>query len=198
MPSQMTETTAEQAVAKVEFARMLGVAPSYITKLRKLGRLVLDDRGRVVVEESRKRIRATSDPNRSDAADRWAQLRGTPVDLGGDEPRTETRTPAPGDDVAGEPMSHADAKTLKEFYLAENARLDYEERCGQLLQRDEVRTITATAAVSCRAALEGLPRALAPRLVGKDETQILALLTEHMEVALSDLSAALQKAAKKS
>lgn len=55
-------TTATQA----DFARQIGVARSYVTALKKAGRLVLDDQGRVLVEESKASIaRSNGAPERA-------------------------------------------------------------------------------------------------------------------------------------
>ena len=59
----MTEPT---AVTQAEFARILKVARSYVTALKKADRLVLNAIGNVLVDESIKRIAETSDPNRDD------------------------------------------------------------------------------------------------------------------------------------
>lgn len=55
-------TTATQA----DFARQIGVARSYVTALKKSGRLVLDGQGRVLVEESKASIaRSNGAPERA-------------------------------------------------------------------------------------------------------------------------------------
>jgi hypothetical protein len=78
----------------------------------------------------------------------------------------------------------------KEFYDAENARLDLEERVGQLMNRAEVLSVVADAAVSLRARIETWPDRLAPQLaaLGSDEGRIRALLADHVHTALTDLS----------
>lgn len=174
-------------MTRAEFAAHLGVRRSYITKLGHAGRLVLTEDGkRVIVEATKERIQDTRDPNRKDVVDRnAAQRRGEPL------PENE------GDDIAvpGQRITHAEAKAAKEFYLAENARLDYEERCGKLLERNQVRMSIADAAATLRAALEALPPRLAPGLAGKDETYIQAVLTEHIELALTELAHKFSRAA---
>lgn len=171
---------------QTEFAQLLGVRKSYITKLKQAGRLVLTEDGkRVVVEASKRRIEETKDPNRADVVQRNAAARendrhngnGAGVPPGGDD------TPVPG-----QRLTHAEAKAAKEFYLAENARLDYEERCGRLLPRDEVRMVVADAFATSRSALEGLPALLAPTLANRDEQRVQALLAEHIELALTEMS----------
>lgn len=90
-----------------------------------------------------------------------------------------------------------DAKDAREFYQAENARLDYEERCGRLMQAEGVVQAMSSAATTVRSRLESLPEQLAPQLAGcgGDEIRIKALLAEQIEAVLADLSAAFNAAA---
>lgn len=174
----MTTTTGTQpkAMTQAEFARFMGWAKSRVTQLKQAGRLVLTDDGkRVLVAETQRLIEETKDPNRRDVAERWAAERGQPQPDSADVP------------VPGQPLTHAQAKATKEFYLAENARLDYEERCGKLLEADIVRQVVADAATTLRGQLESWPTLLAPQLAGQDEGRIQALLAEHVELALSQL-----------
>lgn len=169
--------TTPTTLTRKQFAEHLGVRPSYITKLGKAGRLVFTDDGRqVLVQESIRRIEESRDPNRQDVVDRWREARGGEAQPAQDVP------------VPGQRVTHSEAKASKEFYLAENARLDYEERCGRLLERDAVRLVAADAAATLRAYLESLPPQLAPQLVNSDEERIQALLAEHMEVALTEMT----------
>jgi hypothetical protein len=178
-------TTAHTAT-QTEFARQLGVRKSYVTKLKQTGRLVLTEDGkRVVVEASKQRIAETKDPNRADVVERHAAAREQLPSNG-----NGAGEPAAGDDtpVPGQRLTHAEAKAQKEFYLAENARLDYEERCGKLLPRDRVRQVVADAFATTRITLESLPALLAPTIANRDEQRVQALLAEHIELALAELS----------
>lgn len=175
------------------FAEHMGWSPSYITKLAKEDRLVLTEDGkRVEVEASEARIIATRDPNRRDVAERHAAKRGKPAPAA--EPVPDGASDEDPPDSAYRGMSHADAKTAKEFYLAENARLDYEERCGRLVPVEHVRMAVADATTTLRSHLESLPAMLAPQLVGREEDRIQALLAEHVESALTELSERMQRA----
>lgn len=60
--------------SKSAFARRLGVAPSYVTKLKDEGRIVVVD-GQIEVEASLARMEATKDPNRDDVRQRHAKAR---------------------------------------------------------------------------------------------------------------------------
>lgn len=176
--------SATPTMSRSEFAAHLGVRKSYITKLGHAGRLVLTDDGKqVIVDATKRRIAETRDPNRQDVVDRHAELRADPEP----EDRAED-TPVPGQRI-----THAEAKAAKEFYLSENARLDYEERCGRLVETAQVRSVAADAVATFRAAMEGMPAQLAPVLTGRDEAQVQAMLAEHIEQALTELSKRLNR-----
>lgn len=54
------------AISQAEFAREIGMSRSYVTALKKAGRLVLDAEGRVLVEESKASIaRSNGAPERA-------------------------------------------------------------------------------------------------------------------------------------
>lgn len=55
-----------QSVSQAEFARIIGVGRSYVTALKKAGRLVTDVEGRVLVEESKASLaRSNGAPERA-------------------------------------------------------------------------------------------------------------------------------------
>ena len=179
---------ATPTMSRSEFAAYLGVRKSYITKLGHAGRLVLTEDGkRVVVDATKRRIAETRDPNRQDVVDRNAELRADP------DPEDRAEDTA----VPGQRITHAEAKAAKEFYLSENARLDYEERCGRLLEVEKVRMVAADAVATFRTGLEGLAAQLAPVLAGRDESQVQALLAEHIEQALTEVSQRLNRLGEK-
>lgn len=146
-------------VSKAEFARQNDWQKSYISKLAGQGRLVLTDDGKVMSRESLARIAAT------------------------------TGAPERASPPAVQPQFRAD-RDRKEFYDAENARLDLEARTGKLLNKADVLSVVADAAVGLRARLESWPPRLAPQIaaLGGNEARISALLADHIETALGDLS----------
>lgn len=140
------------------FARHLKVAKSYVTKLKKADRLVLDDTGHVLVAESIKRIADT-------------QLGHTGA-------------------IVTEPFS--EARERKELYQAANARVDFEQRCGQLTEARQVADAAANAGVLIRKRAESMPADLAPELAAKgSEEECRHLLTAWVESFLADASAQL-------
>ena len=73
---------------------------------------------------------------------------------------------------------------------AEMARLDYETRCGTLMDASDVRAVVANAATTLRTRLELLPDQLAPQLAAQpDENTVRAILANEIEALLADLAA---------
>jgi len=170
-------------VTQSEFAKALGVRKSYVTKLKQAGRLVLDDRGRVLVDESRQRIEATRDPNRDDVvaanAARRAAVQTAPAPPEPTEVLTDYDFPA--------------ARARKEHFLAQQAELEYRQRAGELLESAEAAHVVAEAATYVRTTLESLPDRLAPQVAHEtDEHRIHALLAEDIEHTLRELSRRLE------
>ena len=155
-----------------EYARARGLTPGRVSQMKAEGKLVLSLDGLIDVEQTDTLLSLTADS------------RGRPR---GGADRKEAGAVAAALDTA---------KNRKEFYLAENARLDYEERCGRLLVAAEVRKSIADAATTLRVALEALPPRLAPGLAGKDEAHIQAVLTEHIEMVLKELAHKFTQSAK--
>ena len=102
------------------FAQHMGCAPSYVTKLKQAGRLVLDDAGRVKVAESKALIEATRDPAKRAVVDRHASERGVAL-AAPTAASEEGDTEAPH--IANPDYQAARAK--REHYAALQAEADY-------------------------------------------------------------------------
>lgn len=183
-----------------EFAGILGCKPSYVTQLRKDGRLVLTDDGkRVRVAESQQRIKDTRDPAKAGVAARHAAARSRR------DAEPAAAATAPGDPPSppegeGErddwPLPDGDhqrrrAKALadKEEALAAEAIRKNLEAMGKLLPADEVEHAIYAAGTTLRTTLEGLPDTLAPELAAaKDEGRVRVILGEAIEHALEELA----------
>lgn len=144
------------SLSQSDFARHIGVARSYVTALKKSGRLVLDDDGKVLVGPSMEIMSRTSG-----APERAAVVKA----------------------------DYSDSADKKNYYAAELARLDYEERCGNLMPADDVKSAIADAATTLRTRLESLPDQLAPQLAAiSDEQQVRAMLADAVEMALGEVA----------
>lgn len=172
-----------------DFAALLGVKPSYVTKLKQHGRLVLTDDGHVEVEASKQRIEDTEDPNRDDVRARHAAAREP---KGGAEAQEQPPPAAPPDhNRSAEVVStnFQKARALGEHFAAKTRALEFLKEIGEVVElsviRDEVENILAIT----RSAFDNLPGQLAPQLVTmNDETQIDRLLQDQIETILAELS----------
>lgn len=173
-----------------EFARLIGVRPSYITQLKKQGRLVMD--GRLVdVAASLVLIEQTADPAKAAVAERHAKARTEreqsptvahpePVAEQGDEDNDT-------DDIHSSEYAHWKAR--KERAHALKAEREHAEAIGALLDANQVASIVASAATQLRTGLEGLPTDLAAELAAtQDEQRVIALLTQRINHLLDETS----------
>jgi hypothetical protein len=164
------------SVNQAEFAALMGWSGPYVTKLKKAGRLVMTAAGQVDVEASKVRIAETRDPSRDDVVSR------RPV-------------PAPVQ-VAVEPddkdiiVDFQTARAIKENYLARQAKIDYEERTGKLVDAEKLAQAQFELARQVRDSM----LAITPRL-----QDVLASITDPLEcgrVLSAEIRQALESAAK--
>jgi len=175
------------------FARILGVAPSYITNLKGQGRLVLTDDGkRIRVRESRARIKATADPAKEAVAARHAGNREARAGDATDQPPVAPPARDQGDDGAEPaPMSSGYTywreRTEKAKALA--AERDNAVADGRLLDAGDVTAAVAAAITTLRTRIESMPDVLGPQLAAiHDEAESRAVLAEAFEHALEEMA----------
>ena len=173
------------AVTQAEFARTIGVARSYVTALKKADRLVLNAIGNVLVEESKKRIAETADPNRDDVSARHAVARGDSSDNPENEQKTEDETPGGHD--------YHKSRAQKEHYFAEQARIDYERAIGKLLPESEVSYSQEDAMSVFRQSIENMAQRLPAEIVGKDLETIRITIRQESFSLLTELHKAFEK-----
>lgn len=170
-----------------EFAQHLGCAPSYVTKLKQAGRLVLDDAGRVKVAESQALIEASRDPSKRAVADRHTEERGAALAVPAAE-LGDTEAPA----IANPDYQAARAK--REHYAALQAEADYRAKIRELLDAGRVRAVLADVLTELRTQIEAIPHTLAPALAAMtDEAAVKSALVAEIESALHTASARLEK-----
>lgn len=174
---------------QTEFAGRIGVAKSYVTKLKQLGRLVMADGGLVDVEASLDLLQKTRDESKPShlnlgnaghqSAPASPRLAAVPAE---EAPVQEQPSP--------EEMNYQQARSVKERYQALAARRDYEQSCGDLMVAADVLAVVSRIAVTLRTRFESFPDLLAPQLADlRDEHVIRALLADHVQILLADLSA---------
>lgn len=176
------------AVTFAEFARLAGFRRSYVTQLRKDGRLVLNDQGRILVEQTQERIKATADPSKSGVAQRHAAQRQTQPGQGAADGAIDDADDAPVMTAQTEnSVNYQQARARKEHYQALAAQRDYEISMGQLLNADDVREAVLGAITTLRSRLESLPDTLAPQItVISDEGKARALLADNISHTLEE------------
>lgn len=200
----MTVWTGSATVKRREFAAILKCKPSYVTQLAAAGRLVLTDDGReVIVQASLDRIRTTASPERHAVADRHARARGSelalapapaqslPMDEDNDAPPS---LPA-GSAGLGDGDRYQKARAAREQFLALQAKLDYEERIGQLVKATDVAAIAAQVGATVRQRLESLPSLISAQIDERDRARIHGLLTAQVEQICADLARSFTPAA---
>lgn len=179
------------AVTQAEFARILGVERSYVTALKKAGRLVLNEIGNVLVEESQARIAATADPGKAGVADMHAKKRGEPNATVDGKNQSKTETEEDPDDIAPTPDYQA-ARARKELANAQLAEMEVRQKAGDLFDAAEALALVADAGTVFRTTLDSRRPLLVSQLaMMADEAEIRVFLEEQDEHLLADLSARL-------
>jgi hypothetical protein len=189
-----------------DFARRLGVAPSYVTKLAQEGRIVVVD-GQVEVEASLARMEATKDPNRDDVRQRHAKARDAKrlaessggavagvIDARQGVESGAASIPAgradSGDREAGddEPEAGPVIQAAEVFRKARTAKMHFESRRavmrvarlqGRLADMAVIRKCAGNDGASLRSLLENLPDQAAPRLAPvRDVAKVAEILND--------------------
>jgi hypothetical protein len=162
--------------SKAEFARLRGYYTSYVSKLHRKHRLVIDKDGLVVVESTDKLIAATRDPTRGgDRTGKHAQR----VAAAAVEPRAERTASSPSaPPAAGESMSLADAARAEKIERASLLRLQVAEKAGELVRRDVVEAEAFRRGRQARDLLLALRDRLPPLLAIEAEERAIGDLLE--------------------
>lgn len=172
---------------QAQFAVIAGVRPSYVTALKKAGRLVLDDSGKVRVDDSLAKIEATRDPAKAAVAARHAEGRGAPA-------FAVAALPAPpAEEGAGEPEPTSTGYTYwrerTERAKALAAERENKLADGQLLPADDVAAQVSNAITILRNGLERLPDILGPQLAAEQsEGRCRGVVAEAVELQLAEVS----------
>lgn len=154
------------AVSQAEFARLINASRSYVTQLKKAGRLVFTDGGLVLVNESKARIKESADPAKDGTINTIDQVGN----------------------------SYAASRAVKERYQAMLSKLQYERESRILVLKSDVAASVADIVTRFRMASENLPFRASPELVGKDMDQVRAILKQHVFEILNDLAKGFDKA----
>lgn len=157
------------AVTQTQFAGIIENKKSYVSELKKAGRLVLNSQGRVLVKESLLKIEETKDPSKQGVVDRHKENRG----------KKQPSQPSP---------KYQDSRAKKEHFAALKAEIEHKQLVGGLLERESIKHSAAGAGVLVRNRLESLADVMAPQLaVEQDEAKVRAMLIDQIEFILTEL-----------
>lgn len=153
---------------QIDFARHIGVAKSYVTELKKAGRLVMSADGkRVEVEASIARIEATA-AGRADVTTRHAQQRGAELPKAAQAtPRQEAEIDSA--DLGIDDTGRAKAKTLLLHYENGSIKIEMALRRGMRYERAAVKREAADLGAMLRAGIERVIDQTAPRLAASGD-----------------------------
>ncbi|MFH1866362.1 MAG: hypothetical protein ABIK85_10810 [Candidatus Eisenbacteria bacterium] len=94
-----------------------------------------------------------------------------------------------GEDEERHRRTYAVARAARETFLAQLARLELEERIGQLVRRDEVEIATLDCARKARGLLTALPREVSATIAAAhDPSEVRSILEEEIERICHELS----------
>ena len=185
-----------------QLAQLLNCRPSYITELKKLGRLVLAADGKgYLATESMALYESTRDPSRAGVSARHAAARAASAvvvpavapDAGqGVEEDEEGFEVLP----TGDAKRRAKALADRAEWDAKVAERDYLVSIGKLLDAGEVDRALAAAGTQLRTSLERMVDVMAPQVAAQaDEVKCRALLWDEVAHALEEIARAFRTTA---
>lgn len=182
-------------VSQIQFAHLMGVSRSWVTKLKQDGRLVLTPDGKVDVDASRARMAATGG-DRPDVAERFASERKTGPALAAPAARRESPAPsAGGEDKIG--SSYQAARAVKEKYAALAAKASYEQQIGNLIPREDVDAAFRFLGGAVRAAIDVYPDQTAPMVAPvTDLAEVHEILTQSCREVLASIGEVIERQTK--
>lgn len=178
------------SVTRSEFAALMGWSRSYVSKLGKQGRLVLDDTGKkVLVAETQALLERSADPSKAGVAERHQQDRiekGVAVHVAPDAP-LETGPPQPP--AGNGKYDYQASRAHREHYLGQLAESEARKAAGELVERAAVESAAYTSGRMLRDLLLGLPTQIAPALAAiADPWELERELNTHLRRVLEDAS----------
>lgn len=182
------------------FARHIGKSRQYVAKLKADGRLVLDARGRILVQPSLDMILATKGA-RDDVAERHAAQRSSKQNEGNDAQGQGAQENAPESEILSEGL------TLKEVTMriklaemrdreaaSQIREMEAAQRARDLIAREDVDAAMKFIGATVRGLLDVLPDQTAPMIAPVNNLdECHALLTEACRNVLIGLGDAIEK-----
>lgn len=175
--------SADKFMKKKDFALSRGWSPSYVTKLKDQGRLVMNADGTLVdVEATVARLAESSDPGKKYVADRHAEAR-VQRDVG---QHIKHDAPEAREESASSDQTFWKAKAKRETALAELAELELAKELGHLVEADAVHRALAEASRMLRDMILAVPSRVAGQVIssanaGEAERTIRAELRSALD-----------------
>ncbi|MFK0571959.1 hypothetical protein [Endozoicomonas sp.] len=157
-------------ISQAQFSREQGFNKSYVHKLVKKGIIKLKDR-KVDTRQALAAMEANADP----------------VTLLRKENQLEVISP--GSNPAGGAVDFVTARTMREAFKAKLAKLEYEEKSGQLTDASKVREDAFKAGRIIRDELLAIPDRLADVLAAEEDADaVRKIIFDELEQVLNNIS----------
>lgn len=164
--------------SQAQFAQQYGYSRAAVTQFKQANRLVFKSDGVLDFAASKQKIHDTSDPARKASTDRHKMER---------EKRGMVEPEKQESHDTGNAFHNA--KTVKEKYLALQAKLDYEVSSGQLIEKSVVEKILFERARQFRDGVTATSKRIAPFVVGKESLkEIESLIDTELTYMLDQFS----------
>jgi len=140
--------------SKSEYARHLGVSPAAVTKMVKTGKIPVREDGKIDFADADHARNQNGDPARS-------SVLTDPVEAERDDQNPLAMEPEGNRGTSKQPEQKSgptftDARTEREQYAAKLARLDYEQKMGNLLPKQEIIDAMVASGRRIRQGLDGM------------------------------------------
>jgi hypothetical protein len=185
-----------ELISMREFGRRLGVSANAVSKAVKARRIHLVQ-GKLDADAAARDWAAnTNAGQRMAAAARAGAAAGLPrADPGltpGDAGATATLLGGmPEQVVNGSAAVYGHARALREGYVAQLAKLEWERESGKVVEADKVRTDAFNIARRAREMILALPARLAPVLAGESNSfEVQRILTDELRLVCDEISRA--------
>lgn len=176
------------------YARHRGVSLRAVQKAIGSGRIEKTAGGQIDIDaadtqwSSRTAPRPTGLPNRPRPPERTQSAQPTTqVPIPSSEPRPDSRSELPP--ASG--VDYSRARAVRENYLARLAKIDYEERTGRLVSKDEIQVAAFNRFRQFRDQMLNIPDRLAATLAAEtDPGKVYEILASEIRKALNEFASA--------
>lgn len=175
-------------VSQAEYAAHRGISRQAVHKAVKAGRIQLVD-GKVDVEAADRAWNANTDQSAPSNSVTGNPAGAAARRAGAVPPPTLPAGSGSGGGAAPQGPTYATSRAVREAYMARLARLEYEEKAGELVRADEVRVQVFNAIRKARDLLLAMPDRVAPQVAPSQSEihTVHTVLTGEVERVLEEL-----------